>query len=174
MLLLLLLLLLSLFCGFASCATELLLLLLAILWFGLLLLLRWKFELLQHLYQERLLPGRTTPLQASFPRHFVSRLRRLILQSGLGCVNRESIIHPIEVQVFFDHVCHETAVLALVHFLCRWVLPLETRCLLGCRLGLLLDCFEHTRSELGTQGSQSTLIFQGLNHQVFQIVHIFA
>ena len=117
--------------------------------------------------------GRPSP-QTSFPGHFLSRLRLFVLQCGLRCVHGKRVVHPIEVKVFFDHVSHQSTFFALVNFLGRWVLPLETRCLLCRRFRLLLDRLEHAGAELRAQGSKSALLFQGLNDQVFQIVHFFS
>lgn len=52
-------------------------------------------------------------------------------------------------------------------------LPLEAGRLLGVAVGVVLDRLEHTRAQLGAEVAEGTFLFQILNHDVLEVVHLF-
>ena len=63
------------------------------------------------------------------------------------------------------------SLLILVDFAYVWVLPLETNLLLGAVVSILLDGLEDSRSQLGFQGAEGSLLLQRLNNNAFKVVH---
>lgn len=58
-----------------------------------------------------------------------------------------------------------------MHFCRRRVLPLEAGRLFSVAVGVILDCFEHTRAKLGAQTSQRSFLLKVLDYNILQIVH---
>ena len=58
-----------------------------------------------------------------------------------------------------------------MHFCRRGVLPLEAGRLFSVAVGVILDCFEHTRAKLGAQTSQGSFLLKVLDYNILQIVH---
>jgi len=51
------------------------------------------------------------------------------------------------------------------------VLPLEADWLLGLDVGMFLYSLEYSGTQLGSELAKSSFILEGLDHNVFQIVH---
>ena len=54
---------------------------------------------------------------------------------------------------------------------CCGILPLETGLLLSVRVSVVLDGLEDAGSQLSSQATESALLLQILNYNVFEIVH---
>jgi len=55
---------------------------------------------------------------------------------------------------------------------CSGVLPLETGLLLGIGVGIVLNGFEDAGSELGTEVTEGSFLFEILNDNVLEVVHL--
>ena len=87
-------------------------------------------------------------------------------------VHGKGIIHFVELKVFFYQKCHQFWFSVLVDLSRGRILPLEISCLFCVRISIVLDCFEHLRTQLGSQRSEGSFLLQIWNDNVFQILHL--
>ena len=76
------------------------------------------------------------------------------------------------VEILLDQLSGKESFFSLVNFAHIWVLPLESSLLFSSSVSILFDGLEHSRSELGFQCCESTLLLKLGDYDVFQIFHI--
>ena len=129
------------------------------------------FELLEQLHKKGLFltlgTAHSRPIRELVSRHLVL----LALHRDLRQVNRQCVVHLVVLEVVLDQQRNNLTVGVLVDLARDRVLPLETRRLLRVVVRIVLNRFEHLRSQLRPQRTKRALLLQILNHYVLQVVH---
>ena len=82
----------------------------------------------------------------------------LVWKSRLWDINRQGVLHSVEVKILFDEMGHKACLFTFMYFLSGRVLPLKASCLFSSRLGILLYSLEHPGSKLCSERTQCNFI----------------